>query len=85
MKDREKQLLEAVVRLTADRGFAPTMREIAPAVGVSLTRISQLMDDCERQGFIRRHPRIARTCRVIVPVEVSNPPARRGRRLGTGN
>jgi SOS-response transcriptional repressor LexA len=67
MKEREKQLLDAIVRLTADRGFAPTMRELARAVGVSVSRIKQLTDDCERQGFIRRDPRIARSYRVVSP------------------
>lgn len=69
MKSRERQLLEAIDRLTTDCGYPPTMRELAPELGVSLTRIAQLMAACEQAGFIQRAPRVARSYRVVWPTK----------------
>ena len=63
-EDRQRQLLDAVEQMTAANGYAPTMRELAKAMAVSLTRIAQLMDSCEEQGLITRAPGICRSCRV---------------------
>lgn len=67
MTPRESQLLDAVERLTADHGYPPAMRELAGELGVSLTRVKQLLDSCEEQGRIRRSPRVARCYRVVRP------------------
>jgi SOS-response transcriptional repressor LexA len=64
-EDRQRQLLDAVEQMTAVNGYAPTLRELATAMAVSLTRIAQLMAACEEQGLISRVPGIARTWRVI--------------------
>ncbi len=64
-EERQRQLLDAVERMTEANGFAPTLRELAKAMAVSLTRIAQLMAACEEQGLIRRMPGICRSCRVI--------------------
>ncbi len=63
-EDRQRQLLDAVEQMTATNGYAPTMRELATAMAVSLTRISQLMAACEEQGLIRKVPGICRSYRV---------------------
>jgi SOS-response transcriptional repressor LexA len=64
-EERQRQLLDAVERMTAARGFAPTLRELATAMKLSLARIAQLMAACEEQGLIRRMRGICRSCRVI--------------------
>jgi len=64
-EDRQRQLLDAVEQMTKANGYAPTMRELATAMAVSLTRIAQLMAACEEQGLIRRMPGICRSYRVI--------------------
>ncbi len=46
-EDRQRQLLDAVEQMTEANGYAPTMRELATAMAVSLTRIAQLMAACE--------------------------------------
>lgn len=69
MTSREHQLLQAIDRLTASHGFPPTMRELAPELGVSLTRIAQIMAACEKAGFIQRVPRVSRTYRVVWPTK----------------
>jgi SOS-response transcriptional repressor LexA len=63
-EERQRQLLDAVERMTEANGFAPTLRELATAMEVSLTRIAQLMAACEEQGLIRRMPGICRSYRV---------------------
>lgn len=70
MTSRQRQLLDAIDRLTANCGYPPTMRELAPEVGVSLTRIAQLMAACEKAGFIQRGaPRVSRCYRVVWPTK----------------
>ena len=64
-EDRQQQLLDAVEQMTAANGYPPTMRELATAMAVSLTRIAQLMAACEQQGFITKVPGISRTYRVV--------------------
>ena len=64
-EDRQQQLLDAVEQMTEANGYPPTMRELATAMAVSLTRIAQLMAACEEQGFITKVPGISRTYRVI--------------------
>lgn len=63
--EREAELVGAIERLTALRGFPPTMREIAVEMKVSLTRIAQLMAIAVKAGRVAAQPRIARSCRVI--------------------
>jgi SOS-response transcriptional repressor LexA len=65
MKPRDIQLLETIERLTALRGFAPTMREIATEMKVSLTRVAQLMEVATKAGRVVAQPKAARTCRVV--------------------
>jgi len=64
-EERQQQLLDAVKRMTEANGFAPTLRELAKAMAVSLTRIAQLMAACEEQGLIRKVPGICRSYRVV--------------------
>jgi len=64
-EERQRQLLDAVEQMTEANGYPPTMREMAKRMGVSLTRIAQLMAACEQQGFIAKVPGISRTYRVI--------------------
>ncbi len=65
--DREQQLLQALARLTSERGFPPTLRELAPVLGVSLTRIAQLMERVQRKGLVTSTPGICRSWRVVGP------------------
>ena len=56
------------VRRSAGRqakGYPPSMRELAKAAGISLTRVAQLLASCERKGFITRHRNVARSIVVI--------------------
>ena len=76
MTPREIQLLDAIERMTTDRGYPPAMRELAGELGVSLTRVKQLADACQRQGTLTRAPRVARSFRVLRPLPSSGRPRR---------
>jgi SOS-response transcriptional repressor LexA len=62
---RKRQLVEAIDRTGQARGFAPTQRELAQELGLSLARVAQLVAACEADGLISRKAMSARTCRVI--------------------
>ena len=64
-EERQQQLLDTIEQMTAANGYAPTMRELAKSMAVSLTRIAQLMAACEEQGLIRKVPGSCRSYRVI--------------------
>ena len=64
-EERQRQLLDAVEQMTEAKGYPPTLRELATAMELSLTRIAQLMESCQEQGLISGSSGIARTWRVI--------------------
>ena len=64
---RQAQLLAAIARLHGERGFPPTQRELALDLGVSLSRVSQLVTACEASGQLTRLAKSARTCHVLMP------------------
>lgn len=59
-EDREHELLEAIVAGQQERGFAPTRRELAKQLGISTTRVQQLVESCFQKGYLDRVPRAAR-------------------------
>ena len=65
LSNRQQQLLDAVEQMTEANGYPPSLRELATAMAVSLTRIAQLMAACEEQGFITKVSGISRTYRVV--------------------
>lgn len=67
-EDRERQLMAAIKNGRQAKGYAPSMRELAKAIGVSLTRVAQLMARCEHKGLITRHRNVARSY-VVAEIE----------------
>ena len=67
-EDRERQLMAAIKNGRQAKGYAPSMRELAKAMGVSLTRVAQLMARCEHKGLITRHRNVARSI-VVAEIE----------------
>ena len=59
-EDREQELLKAIVDGQRANGFAPTRRELAKQIGISVTRVQQLVDSCTEKGYLSRSPRTAR-------------------------
>lgn len=59
-EDREHELLEAIVNGQQAKGYAPTRRELAATIGISTTRVQQLVESCTRKGLLSCPPRAAR-------------------------
>jgi len=65
LSPRQQQLCQTIEELTAARGFAPSLREAAAAMGVHFSRVQQLARTAEARGAITREPRVARSWRVV--------------------
>jgi repressor LexA len=76
LSKRQRELAETIERLTRDRGYPPSLREVAAAMDVSFGRIGQLARSTQAKGAIAREPGIARSWRVVKPAP-SAPPRRR--------
>jgi SOS-response transcriptional repressor LexA len=62
---RQQQFLAAIERLTATRGFPPTLRELAAELGVHESRSLQLARNLVRRGHVARDYRVPRSIRVV--------------------
>jgi predicted transcriptional regulator len=52
--DRKAQVLAFILRHVDDRHYAPTMREIASGIGISLGRVQQVYEELVADGVIDR-------------------------------
>lgn len=82
IEDREHELLEAIVTGQQARGYAPTRRELAATIGISTTRVQQLVESCTRKGLLSCPARAARAY-VVHKVPASVLSYGRGRREGS--
>lgn len=73
-EDREHELLEAIVNGQQAKGYAPTRRELAATIGISTTRVQQLVESCMAKGYLTTPPRAARA----YVVHHANPLSRKG-------
>jgi repressor LexA len=65
LSPRQRQLVEVVERLTSERGYPPSCREIGEAMGVHHSRAHQLLSAAARRGAITRDPGKMRSIRVV--------------------
>lgn len=74
---RQKRLLQIIEESVAKRGYAPTLQEMAQAMGVtSLQGVKDHLAALERKGYLNRFPGRRRAMTVIqplLPVEGSVP------------
>jgi len=80
---RQQEFFDAIVSLTAARGFAPSIKEVSAAVGVNTSRGHSLMGILVWKGKLRREARIPRSLQVVrePSAEPDAPPAKaRGQR-----
>ncbi len=78
--DREHELLEAIVTGQQSNGFAPTRRELAKTIGISTTRVQQLISNCSKKGLLSCPPRAARA----YVIHLQHPEAASGCTAGLG-
>jgi SOS-response transcriptional repressor LexA len=62
---RQRDLVHAIEALTAERGYPPTMREVAVRLGVNATRATHLAETAQARGALAHDRRVARSWRVV--------------------
>jgi SOS-response transcriptional repressor LexA len=72
LSPRQRDFARAVATLTKQRGFPPTLAEVAKELSVSLPRAAQLATTCQARGAVTREPRVARSLRVVRPAKASS-------------
>lgn len=61
----QKKMFEYIKSVIAERGIAPSVREIGAAVGLKSTSTVQYnLNALEKEGFIERDPNLKRTIRI---------------------
>jgi SOS-response transcriptional repressor LexA len=67
LSKRQAELCQTIEVMTAERGFVPSMREVAERMGLTHGRVAQLARSTERKGALARAPGVARSWRVVPP------------------
>ena len=78
LSPRQAQLLSTIEGLTAERGFVPSMREVAERMGLTHGRVAQLARSTERKGALVRAPGVARSWRAVRPASPPKAASNRG-------
>ena len=64
--ERKQKILETIARTVAQRGYPPSVREIADAVGLASTSaVHHHLLSLEREGLLERGPHSSRALRLI--------------------
>lgn len=68
LTDRQRKILHVIQDAVKDRGFPPTVREIADLVGLaSPASVAHQLSALERKGFIKRDPNSPRAIDLTLP------------------
>jgi repressor LexA len=68
--DRRRKILESIARILAERGYPPSVREIAEAVGLaSPSAVHHHLTALERDGLLERGSHSSRAIRLTVRAE----------------
>ena len=63
-----QDILAFIVGFTQERGYAPSVREIAKQVHLSLANVQYHLDVLEGHGYIIRQENTSRSIRLLVPI-----------------
>lgn len=70
LSDKQRAILAVIQSSVARRGYPPSMREIAEAVGLaSLSSVSHQLGQLELSGYLRRDPNRPRALEVLIDLE----------------
>jgi repressor LexA len=64
---QRRRVLDAIRAFYAEQGYAPTVRELADGVGISVSAVHHQLEQLQRMGWIRRHPNRSRALVVLDP------------------
>lgn len=53
------------IRKHMDRGYPPSMQDIAGNIGISPSVVSYHLDQLEKKGYVTREPNKARSIRIV--------------------
>ncbi len=68
LTERQRDILDAIRAAIGRKGYPPTMREIADAVGLASTdSVHYQLVKLEEKGYLRRDPRTPRAIEVVTP------------------
>ena len=62
---RKQEILDYIKTYSTGRGFPPTIKEIAAALGVGTSTVSHYLDALETEGRIERRFNAARAIKVL--------------------
>jgi len=66
LSSKPQQIINFICRFVEDRGYPPTIRDIASGCAISSTSVVKYnLDILERNGYIRRHGEIARGIELV--------------------
>jgi repressor LexA len=66
LSSKPRQIIDFIYRFWEDRGYPPTIRDIASGCAISSTSVVKYnLDILEKNGYIRRHSEIARGIELI--------------------
>jgi hypothetical protein len=69
LDERETKTLTAIVAILRSRRLPPSMREIAAAAELSVTRAHQVVHQLDAKGYVRLLPGVARGIDVLMDAE----------------
>jgi SOS-response transcriptional repressor LexA len=62
--ERQRQVVETIIGHVDANGFPPSLREIAATLGISLSRVAQVVTPLVEAGVVTCRPRSSRTLAV---------------------
>ena len=67
LNEKEKRILEAIIKYQSERGYTPTIRELHKLINDinSLSTIHSCLKKLEEEGYIKREKRVARAIKII--------------------
>ncbi|MFT4147334.1 MAG: transcriptional repressor LexA [Micrococcaceae bacterium] len=68
LTDRQRKILSVIENNIEDKGYPPSMREIGNKVGLaSLSSVTHQLNQLEKNGYIRRNPKLPRAMEILKP------------------
>lgn len=65
MTERQQEIYKYIIDYQSQWGFSPSIRDIGNALYISHTNVKRHLDNLERDGYIKRTPKIPRSIIVI--------------------